>query len=455
MFPSDHTSPPSLFVPRQIQTVSELTSSITLMLENQFPFVAICGEISNVRRPFSGHLYFTLKDAQAQIRCVFFKSQQRFAEKPLVDGDKVICKGRLSVYKQRGEYQIIVDNIATDGIGDLQLNFDRLKEKLLAEGLFSQDLKKKLPTFVRRICLITSPTGAAVHDFLKKALERFADLEIEILPVAVQGEAAAQEICAQIAVANKRHWADCIILTRGGGSLEDLAAFNDEKLARAIYASHLPIITAIGHEVDFTIADFVADHRSPTPTAAAEEVVFDKKKLLVDLSLVKKRMEYALANTLQRNKNRLASLEKLLTDPRKIIDHYKLKVDHVTLNLIHRYTNRNDLIRKRLEYFLHKLTAQNPDRQIAAAKTRCADLRSQLTQQMKDRLQQSKESLGKQSTLLDALSPLAVLGRGYALAMTKDKKIITSVVQVEKGDMIKVRINDGTITGVIEKTARN
>ncbi len=455
MFPSDPTPPSPPFVPGQIRTVSELTSSITLMLEGEFPFVAICGEISNVRRPYSGHLYFTLKDSQAQIRCVLFKNQQRFQGKPLVDGAKVICKGRISVYKQRGEYQIIVDHIASEGIGDLQQDVERLKEKLLAEGLFSQDLKKKLPAFARKICLITSPTGAAVHDFLKKALERFADLEVEILPTAVQGDRAAREISAQIAVANKRGWADIIILTRGGGSLEDLAAFNDEQLARAIHASHLPLVSAIGHEVDFTIADFAADHRSPTPTAAAEEVVFDKKQLLTGLGLVRQRMEYALTNTLQRKKNSLAILEKLLTDPRRIIDHYKLKVDHLTLNLIHRYTKKNDLMGKRLELCRQKLTDQNPERQIAAAKIRCAALSGQITQQMRDRLQGGKEGLAKQSTLLDALSPLSVLGRGYALAMTRDRDIIRSVLQVESGDPIRVRINDGIITGVVEKTTMN
>ncbi len=454
MFPSEHTPPSSLLVSQQIQTVSELTSSISLLLESEFPFVAICGEISNVRRPYSGHLYFTLKDSQAQIRCVFFKNQQRYLDKPLTDGAKVVCKGRISVYQQRGEYQIVVDHIAAEGIGNLQQNFERLKEKLLAEGLFSPESKKKLPAFVRKICLITSPTGAAVHDFLKKALERFANIEIEILPAAVQGERAAQEISAQIAVANARNWADIIILTRGGGSLEDLAAFNDEQLARSIHASRLPIVSAIGHEVDFTIADFAADHRSPTPTAAAEEVVFDKKQLLAGIDLVEKRMAHAVTNTVQRNKTRLIHLERLLTDPRKIIEHYQLKADHLTLNLTHLFTKKNGQAKKRLELCQQKLSSLSPDRQISAAKARCALLSGQLTQHMRDKLQTSKEGLVNQATLLDALSPLAVLGRGYALAMTEDKKIIRSVQQVDRGDQIRIRVADGTIRGVVEKTTR-
>lgn len=455
MFPSGPTPPPSLLVPRQIQSVSELTTNITLLLESEFPFVAISGEISNVRRPYSGHLYFTLKDSQAQIRCVLFKNQQRYQKKPLADGAKVICKGRLSVYKQRGEYQIIVDHVADEGIGSLQLEFDRLKEKLLAEGLFSPATKKKLPAYASKICLITSPTGAAVHDFLKKALDRYNTLEVEILPAAVQGDRAAQEIRAQIAVANKRKWADIIILTRGGGSLEDLAAFNDEELARAIHASQIPIVSAVGHEVDFTIADFAADHRSPTPTAAAEEVVSEKKQILTGLNLLQKRMVNAVTTNLQRKKERLSHLEKLLTDPQKIIDHYQLKVDHLTLNLTHLFAKKNDRARKSLELCRQQLAALNPAREIATAKTLCTTLTAQLNQAMKDKLQLCRQRLANQATHLEAISPLAVLARGYALAMTEDKKIIRSVRQVETGDPIDVRVDDGTISGVVTNTRRN
>ncbi|MDR9501734.1 MAG: exodeoxyribonuclease VII large subunit [Desulfurivibrionaceae bacterium] len=455
MFPSDQPPFPSPSFSRPVQTVSELTSSITLLLENEFPFVAICGEISNLRRPYSGHFYFTLKDSQAQIRCVLFKNQQGYLQKPLAEGAKVICKGRISVYKQRGEYQIIVDHIADEGLGAIQQDFERLKEKLRLEGLFAPELKKELPAFVRKICLITSPSGAAVHDFLKKALERFADLEVEILPAAVQGKSAAQEIIKQIKVANRRGWADVIILTRGGGSLEDLAAFNDEQLARAIHASLLPVVSAIGHEVDFTIADFAADHRSPTPTSAAAEVVFDQNQLLAHLELVRRRLTNSFTNTMQRKKKQLAFSEKLLTDPRKIIDHYRLKVDHAVLNLSHSWIKKNDAARQRWESSRQKLDAQNPERRIAAAQARCDALVGQLNQEMKEKLHKSQESLARQITLLEALSPLAVLKRGYALAMTQDNRIISSVQQVKKGDPFTVRVDDGIIAGVVEKGTRN
>ncbi|MEN8256493.1 MAG: exodeoxyribonuclease VII large subunit [Thermodesulfobacteriota bacterium] len=455
MFPLNQTSPPSLFNARQVQSVSELTSSLTLLLESEFPFVAISGEISNLRRPYSGHHYFTLKDSQAQIRCVLFKSQQRYLEKPLAVGAKVICKGRISVYKQRGEYQIIVDHVTEEGLGNLRQQFERLKEKLFTEGLFAPESKKKLPAFVRKICLITSPTGAAVHDFLKKSLERFPNLEVEIFPAAVQGENAATDIVSQIALANKRNWADIIVLTRGGGSLEDLAAFNNEQLARAIHASEIPLVAAIGHEVDFTIADLAADHRSPTPTAAAEEVVVNKKQLHDGLSLLTQRMKNSLETSLQRNKTRLHVLEKLLTDPRKIIDHYQLKVDHITLNLIHLFTRKRDFARKRLESNRQKLTAHSPEKKLSAAKIRCDNLTIQLSQHIKDTFQKKWENFTRQATLLDALSPLAVLGRGYAMVLNKDKKIIHSIRQVASGDQIQVRVEDGTIQSVVEKTVNN
>ena len=447
MFPPS----PTLFSSRQVHTVSELTESLTFVLENEFPFVAISGEISNLRKPFSGHLYFTLKDSQAQIRCVLFKNQQRYLKNPLKEGAKVICKGRISVYKQRGEYQIIVDHVSTEGIGNLQLQFEQLKEKLLREGLFAPENKKSIPPLVRKICLITSPTGAAVHDFLKKALDRFPGLEVEILPAAVQGEKAAQEIIEQISAANKRGWADVIILTRGGGSLEDLASFNDENLARAIHSSTLPLVAAIGHEVDFTIADLVADHRSPTPTAAAEEVVFDYNQVQSQICSLEQRMATALTTGLQINKNRLEILEKHLEDPRKIIANFRLKIDHLTLNTTHLFSHKLNEDLKRYELHRQKLIAQSPERKIVAQQTRCHTLVSRLNHQLKEKLQTCREQLTNNASRLDTLSPLAVLGRGYALATTEEQKIIRSVQQVEDGDLINVRVEDGILKGVVKE----
>ncbi len=452
MFPRDHTSSSSLFNSQRIQSVSELTSSLTLLLESEFPFVAISGEISNLRQPYSGHQYFILKDSQAQIRCVLFKNQQRYLAQPLADGAKVVCKGRISVYQQRGEYQIVVDHVTDEGVGLLQQKFEQLKEKLFQEGLFAPELKKKLPAFARKVCLITSPTGAAVHDFLKKALERFPNLEVEILPATVQGKNASQEVMKQIDLANKRKWADVIVLTRGGGSLEDLAAFNDEHLARAIHASELPIVSAVGHEVDFTIADFVADHRSPTPTAAAEEIVFNKMQLLSELSSIIGRMKNALEANLLNKKNRLRLLERLLKDPQKIIDLYRLKVDHSTLNLIHCFTRKNTVARDQLESNRQKLLTQSPERKLSAAQAKCNTLAVYLVQNFKNSIQNKRKDFTKQVTLLDALSPLSVLGRGYSLAFNKDNEIVKSIKQVEPGEKIVVKVGDGSIRSVVKKT---
>src|SRR3989339_768607 len=267
----------------QIQTVSELTQSIRGVLEISFPFVTVMGEISNLRCPYSGHLYFTLKDDTAQIKAVLFKPQQRYLACTPKDGMKVVCRGRISLYEARGEYQLIVDSLAEKGAGALQLAFDLLKRKLAAEGFFGEERKRPLPLLPEKIALITSPSGAAVHDFLSMAENRFAAVPIEIIPVRVQGSGAMEDIIEAITLCNDRGQNDVIVICRGGGSLEDLWTFNEERLARAIAGSQIPIVSAIGHEIDFTIADLVADYRAPTPTAAAEAVVPSRVQLHAQL----------------------------------------------------------------------------------------------------------------------------------------------------------------------------
>jgi len=261
-----------------VQSVTEITRSIKGILEHGFAFVAVNGEISNLRRPYSGHLYFTLKDDNAQLKAVLFKSQSRYLEKELRDGAQVICRGRVSVYEARGDYQIIVDSVDFAGAGAKHLAFEKLKRRLEAEGLFAADHKLPLPFLPHKIALITSPQGAAVHDFLKIASRRFPAVPIEIYPAPMQGEQAAAAIIQALELIQKRD-CDVIVICRGGGSLEDLWPFNNEELARKIYNCSLPVVSAIGHEVDFTILDLVADERSPTPTAAAEAVLPDCRVL--------------------------------------------------------------------------------------------------------------------------------------------------------------------------------
>ncbi len=292
----------------QVQSVSELTRSIRGLLETQFSFVTVTGEISNMRRPYSGHLYFTLKDADAQIKVVLFKNQQRYLSAPLQDGEQVICRGRISVYEPRGEYQIIADFVENQGTGTLQIAFDRLKKRLDAEGLFDADRKKELPFLPEKIFLVTSPSGAALFDFLNIAATRFPGVPIVIFPVRVQGDGAAEEISRAISLLNSREKSGVIVLCRGGGSLEDLWAFNEEQVAYAIEASQLPVVSAVGHEVDFTIADFVADHRSPTPTAAAKDVLPDGEALRQHLEALQARITNGMTRKIESLRQKITNL---------------------------------------------------------------------------------------------------------------------------------------------------
>ncbi|RPH38632.1 MAG: exodeoxyribonuclease VII large subunit, partial [Desulfobulbaceae bacterium] len=260
---------------QEILTVSQATQSIKYLLEDSFRFIHVRGEISNLKIPYSGHQYFILKDSSAQLRAVLFKTQERYLSRPLADGQQVLCHGRISVYEQRGEYQLIIDIVENLGSGELQIKFEKLKKKLADEGLFAGSRKKPLPPFPEKIILLTSPSGAAVHDFLTVWHNRRSSVAIQILPVRVQGKGAGEEIAAALDLANNKLTADMIVLCRGGGSIEDLWAFNEECVARAIARSAIPVVTGIGHEIDFTIADFCADLRAPTPTGAAERIIPD------------------------------------------------------------------------------------------------------------------------------------------------------------------------------------
>ena len=281
----------------RIFTVSEINDSIRGILEVQFPFVSVAGEISNLRQPLSGHCYFTLKDERTQIRAVLFKMQQRYLSSKPADGQMVICHGRISVYEARGEYQLIVDTIDLHGTGIMQLEFEKLKHKLAAEGLFDQDVKTQLPFLPEHITLVTSPKGAAVHDFIRIAQARCPTTKIAVFPVSVQGNQAAGEISRAITAINNHLSTDIIVLCRGGGSLEDLWTFNEEKVARAIAGSTIPIVSAIGHEIDYTIADFVADLRAPTPSGAAEMLLPETQALKSQINELQNRQFRSMKST--------------------------------------------------------------------------------------------------------------------------------------------------------------
>ena len=434
-----------------IQTVSELTQSIRGVLEVSFPFVTVAGEISNLRCPYSGHLYFTLKDTTAQIKAVHFKPQQRYLACTPEDGMEVVCRGRISLYEARGEYQLIVDALAAKGTGALQLAFDLLKRNLAAEGLFAEERKKPLPLLPERIALITSPSGAAVHDFLTMAQKRFAAVPVEIIPVRVQGAGAMEDIIEAITLCNERGRNDVIVLCRGGGSLEDLWTFNEERLARAIAGSHIPIVSAIGHEIDFTIADLVADFRAPTPTAAAEAVVPNRVQLEIRLNNLRNRLARTVMDRLAVSRRTIEAHKRILGDPTSLLDQFRLTTDHALASLQFAFSSaihQRQLVLAGLSQILARHT---PQQRLAYQRQEVHELRRRLGQAMLRQQERKRAALGKTASLLHAISPLAVLGRGYSIVRQKNGEVVRNSAEVHVGEEISLTLARGRIDCEVTK----
>jgi exodeoxyribonuclease VII large subunit len=336
----------NLFTDKRILSVSQLTRLITDVLEENFEHVWVEGEISNIATPASGHLYFTLKDAGAQIRCVLFRAAARSLKFKPADGMRLIVRGRVSVFAQRGDYQLLAEYMEPQGIGALQLAFIQLKERLAREGIFDESLKKPIPLLPSRVGIVTSPTGAAIHDILTVINRRFANIEILIAPVKVQGEGAAGEIAAAVRDFNRYREVDVLIVGRGGGSLEDLWAFNEEIVARAISASRIPVISAVGHEIDFTIADLVADLRAPTPSAAAELVVASKAELSSSLESMTFRLIRAIEAAIAALRSRQISAQGALRDPAMLIGHLVQRLDYLQERLT---ASMDDALERRVD----------------------------------------------------------------------------------------------------------
>ena len=430
----------------RIQTVSELTHSIRGLLETTFPFVTVTGEISNLRQPVSGHLYFTLKDSNAQIKAVLFKPQQRYLACIPSDGLEVLCRGRLSVYEPRGEYQLIVDYLDTKGAGALRIAFDRLKAKLASEGLFDPARKKPLPFLPERIALVTSPQGAAVVDFLRMAQQRFPAVPIEIYPVRVQGEGAAGEIAAAIDEANRRRTSEVIVLCRGGGSSEDLWAFNEEVVAQAIARSALPVVSAVGHEVDVTIADLVADARAATPTAAAELVLPDGRNLKRKTADYAARLLSAMRRHLAGYRRQVETSQRLMGDPTLTVAHFLLRLDHARDTLGRATLHRLQHDQAATRDLLARLLRNDPRQRLANARLLTREYRERLNLLIRHQLERKEALLAQGAGRLDAVSPLAVLGRGYALVRnTATGGIIRSARQTTVGDTVQVTLHQGSI----------
>ncbi len=443
-----------------VYTVSSLTRELKNMVEGKYRFICVQGEISNLSRPFSGHSYFTLKDSSAQLKAVLFKGQARYLEKAIADGQKVICHGRISIYEPRGDYQIIVDTIDFHGSGALQLKFEKLKKELQAEGLFDEARKQPISSYPKEIVLITSPTGAAVHDFLTIWKKQNFPVNISIVPVRVQGNSASTEIAEAVVSTNKNiPQTSIIVLCRGGGSLEDLWAFNEEVLARAIAQSHIPIVSAVGHEVDFSISDFCADLRAPTPTAAAEMIIPDGNLLRTQISQFQHRLTRSICNRVESLEHRVSQSRRLLGDMNFLFTNNSLQLDHATLRLVTVMEKRinNDIAQ--CSKLSDKLQNQSPVTKIQLQNQRLHFATEKLNYLINASIFNKEVALRGQVAKLDSVSPLATLARGYSIT-TKinqtngSKTVVRDSAKLQQGDLLQVRLHKGVVEcGVIKTTA--
>jgi exodeoxyribonuclease VII large subunit len=438
---------------RYILTVSELTREIKDILEMQFADILVEGEISNFKVPPSGHIYFTLKDDLSQIRVVFFKNQARSLRFSPEDGLHVICRGRVSLYEKRGEYQLILEEMEPKGIGALQLAFLQLKERLEREGFFDPARKRPIPMIPQKIGIVTSPTGAVIRDMLQIIERRFENVHLLLYPVRVQGDGAASEIAKGIEYFNGQMGVDVIIVARGGGSLEDLWAFNEEEVARAIFYSQIPIVSAVGHETDYTISDFVADLRAPTPSAAAELVVRDKREIRHTLRFLEERLGSEVLQILQEGKTHLSHLNKRLKDPRRRIEEDFLKVD----DLFNRFlflTSWTVNRKKEIHLHLHEgLFLRNPNQKVKSLRRLISENEKHILQTVKHLIEIWRQRLQGRIGQLDSLSPLAILQRGYSITRkVPSLEILRDSNQVKERDRVEVRLFRGRLVCGVEKS---
>ena len=436
----------------EIYTVTTLSEEIKNLLESHFDFVWVEGEISNFRSPLSGHFYMVLKDENAQIRAVMFRPQTRYLKFMPQDGMKVIVRGRVAIYEPRGEYQVILDYMEPLGVGALALAFEQLKKKLAAQGLFDESIKKPLPFLPRRVAVITSPTGAAIRDFLKIIRRRFANLEIIVVPVKVQGEGAAAEMVDALNLVNRDLDVDVVVLTRGGGSLEDLWAFNEEQLALAIRASRVPVVSAVGHEIDVTISDLAADLRAPTPSAAAELLVVEKETLKQQIMQLQTRLQTGLKTELAVLQEKLRFLSKGLRDPRKRLADSWLRLDEIESRL-GRMMSFVIMDRKRsLAAGERALILHSPLKIVSGLKQRIEFQSRSMTMMVARKLKDCRMEISMLQEKLKDMSPLSVLGRGYSITRKlPEKRVLRSSSQASQGDRVNVRLAEGELECLVEK----
>ncbi|VEB87383.1 exodeoxyribonuclease VII large subunit [Citrobacter koseri] len=435
-----------------IFTVSRLNQTVRLLLEQEMGQVWISGEISNFTQPASGHWYFTLKDDTAQVRCAMFRNSNRRVTFRPQHGQQVLVRANITLYEPRGDYQIIVESMQPAGEGLLQQKYELLKAKLQAEGLFDQQYKQPLPSPAHCVGVITSKTGAALHDILHVLKRRDPSLPVIIYPTAVQGDDAPGQIVRAIERANARSECDVLIVGRGGGSLEDLWSFNNERVARAIFASRIPVVSAVGHETDVTIADFVADLRAPTPSAAAEIVSRNQQELLRQIQSAQQRlgmaMDYYLANRNRRFTQLFHRLQQQhpqlrLARQQTMLERLRQRMNFALDNQLKRAASRQQRV-------LQRLNQQNPQPRIYRAQTRIQQLEYRLAENVRARLSATRERFGNAVTHLEAVSPLSTLARGYSVTTATDGKVLKQTRQVKAGDVLTTRLSDGWVESEVK-----
>jgi len=426
-------------------SVSELNHQARHLLETSFMQVWVEGELSGFSRPSSGHWYFSLKDRNCQIRCAMFRGANQRVRPAPKEGELVRIRGKVTLYENRGDFQIIVEHLEPAGAGALQQAFEALKLKLFNEGLFSTERKKPIPALPRHIGVVTSPTGAAIHDILTVLARRCPGIPVTLYPTAVQGQAATADIVAAIGRAVVHNRADVLIIGRGGGSLEDLWCFNEEAVARAIAACPIATVSAVGHEVDTTIADYVADLRAPTPSAAAEKISPDQSIWLRQLQAISERLQAAMGRQHTALENRLLQLSARLKDPRRSLQEKAQRLDGLDVRLSRAMAQMTQRLHMRTDHLQQRLAMQSPNRQLASASERVLRATTGLNLAIQQALKSRREQLDYTAQTLNLVSPLATLGRGYAIVKDDQGKIVRHAGQLEAGQAISARVASGTV----------
>jgi len=434
---------------REVLTVSQLNQRARHLLEDVFPQVWVEGEISNLARPASGHLYFTLKDSQAQVRCALFRQNALKVRQALRDGLAVKVRGKVSLFEGRGDYQMIADAVEPAGDGALRLAFEALKEKLAGEGLFATERKRPLPAHPQRVGIVTSPTGAVIRDIISVFRRRAPQVSLTLVPTAVQGREATAQIVRALALADAQGF-DALILARGGGSLEDLWCFNEEAVARAVAACKTPIVSAVGHETDVSISDFVADVRAPTPSAAAELLAPDSSGLRQRLEGLERRLLLRMRQLIAHQHLRLDGLTRRLRHPGERLRQQAQRLDDLEMRLQRALDRQVSQHRERLARLETRLAAQHPGRALDLLRQRLDALAARLPRAMRETLGTRRLELQSQVQTLHAFSPLATLGRGYSILLDERGQAIRSASQTQPGQRLKARLGEGELEVRVE-----